>query len=420
MKLLAVALAGVPTIDIVTGTYVDPQRVALSLQQPVDYWINGFAWDLAGRLSSVSSPAGTFTYMRVIQERDGSNWPQVSYTRGTDLSGSFEGAGGIGGLLARSHDFTNCNATLTYWLTNDSGYCIYDLALWDDYGTYVDGVYVGPDPGDGPWQYSFTGVPGRTYYVWGNSCDYYNIQVFSDSFTGTLDTHAVDFDSGGGVTDTESGIPLCDGGSSGRWLTHNYYHADANGNITCLVDANQSVVASYRYDPYGNTLAQSGALANANTYRFSSKEFHAGSGLYYYGYRFYDPSLQRWINRDPIMEQGFEAVRHALPIQFSRLLQRGERLEGPNLYEFLGNSPENRYDALGLAMGPPVPPRGVPKCFNGTPCSLSACQRFCTDMWKSTLLGCLLGGPFAPGCEITGTIAWASCDTACELGCHAP
>ena len=34
---------------------------------------------------------------RVIQERDGSNTPLVSYTRGTDLSGSLEGAGGIGG-----------------------------------------------------------------------------------------------------------------------------------------------------------------------------------------------------------------------------------------------------------------------------------------------------------------------------------
>ena len=37
--------------------------------------------------------------MRVIQERNASNVPQVSYTRGTDLSGAVEGAGGIGGLL---------------------------------------------------------------------------------------------------------------------------------------------------------------------------------------------------------------------------------------------------------------------------------------------------------------------------------
>src|SRR5207247_5212911 len=38
----------------------------------------------------------------MIQERDANNLPLVSYTRGRDLSGSLQGAGGIGGLLARS------------------------------------------------------------------------------------------------------------------------------------------------------------------------------------------------------------------------------------------------------------------------------------------------------------------------------
>jgi RHS repeat-associated protein len=39
-------------------------------------------------------------------------------------------------------------------------------------------------------------------------------------------------------------------------------------------------------------------------YRFSSKELHVNSGLYYYGYRWYHPNLQRWMNRDPIEEEG--------------------------------------------------------------------------------------------------------------------
>ncbi len=37
-----------------------------------------------------------------IQERDAGNNPLVTYTRGLDLSGSIHGAGGIGGLLART------------------------------------------------------------------------------------------------------------------------------------------------------------------------------------------------------------------------------------------------------------------------------------------------------------------------------
>jgi len=70
---------------------------------------------------------------RVIQERDGNNVPTVSYTRGHDLSGSLEGAGGIGGLLARSHGYTggswtnhNCyhadgGGNITYLMTSAQG-----------------------------------------------------------------------------------------------------------------------------------------------------------------------------------------------------------------------------------------------------------------------------------------------------------
>ena len=33
--------------------------------------------------------------------------------------------------------------------------------------------------------------------------------------------------------------------------------------------------------------------------RFSSKDVNVNFGLYYYGYRWYAPGLQRWVNRDP-------------------------------------------------------------------------------------------------------------------------
>src|SRR5258706_164255 len=69
-----------------------------------------------------------------------------------------------------------------------------------------------------------------------------------------------------------------------------------------MLDSSQAMVASYRYDPFGNTLSITGSLAGFNIYRFASKEYHAVSGMYYYLYRFYDPNLQRWINRDPLGE----------------------------------------------------------------------------------------------------------------------
>ena len=92
---------------------------------------------------------------------------------------------------------------------------------------------------------------------------------------------------------------------SGNWSSHSYYHADGNGNVTYLETSAQGEAASYRYDPFGNVVSKSGALADANVYRFSTKELHVKSGLIYYLYRFYSPNWQRWANRDPSGEQGF-------------------------------------------------------------------------------------------------------------------
>jgi RHS repeat-associated protein len=85
-----------------------------------------------------------------------------------------------------------------------------------------------------------------------------------------------------------------------------------------------ALVASYRYDPFGRIFYQSGTLASANVYRFSSKAQMPNSGLYYYRFRFYDPLTQRWLNRDPIAERG-----------------------GVNLYAFAQNDSVNEIDLFG-------------------------------------------------------------------------
>lgn len=194
----------------------------------------------------------------VIQERDINNMPQVTYTRGNDLSQTLQGAGGIGGLLAR----------------NDRAQAI----------------------------------PGLV--------------------------------ASGGVS---------------VFGTPSYYHADGNGNVTMLIAGSQMFVAKYLYDPYGNTLAKAGLLADVNNYRFSSKEWNGNSGLYYYLYRFYDPNLQRWVNRDPISEKG-----------------------GHNLYEFVGNEPVGILDAFGLAL------------VLGSPSGAGNCYQYACNNQKTD-------GPFFPG-----------------------
>ena len=61
------------------------------------------------------------------------------------------------------------------------------------------------------------------------------------------------------------------------------------------------------------------------------------SGVSYYGFRFYSPSQGRFLNRDPIEEQG-----------------------GLNLYAFVGNDPVNRWDYLGLSDDSQWQPKGDP------------------------------------------------------------
>src|SRR5881396_231235 len=48
--------------DTVSYTYNNRLRASLSLQQPTGSWTNGYTWDAAHRLSTETSPAGTFTY----------------------------------------------------------------------------------------------------------------------------------------------------------------------------------------------------------------------------------------------------------------------------------------------------------------------------------------------------------------------
>ena len=84
------------------------------------------------------------------------------------------------------------------------------------------------------------------------------------------------------------------------------------------------------YDPFGNIVSQSGAMARSNPFRFSTQYFEAQWNLYCYGYRYYIPGVGRWLSRDPIEELG-----------------------GINLYAFCYNRAIGLYDRLGAQPGNP-------------------------------------------------------------------
>jgi RHS repeat-associated protein len=105
------------------------------------------------------------------------------------------------------------------------------------------------------------------------------------------------------------------------------YTFDGNGNVTDVADTSGTVVAHYEYDPFGRTVSQTGNYADANPWRFSTKQFDDWWGLYYYGRRYYEPSLGRWLSRDPIGEQG-----------------------GINLFVLVANHPVSGVDARGYGI----------------------------------------------------------------------
>jgi len=121
---------------------------------------------------------------------------------------------------------------------------------------------------------------------------------------------------------------------------------DGNGNVVKMVrfetagsgapfgvEARES--ASYEYGPFGENRSTTGELGvpaeggthqgQRNPFRFSTKFTDAETGLLYYGYRYYSPSMGRWINRDPIQER-----------------------DGGNLFAFVKNDPTCSVDPHGM------------------------------------------------------------------------
>ncbi len=112
-----------------------------------------------------------------------------------------------------------------------------------------------------------------------------------------------------------------------------YYARDHLGSVREVVDGNNAVVASYTFDPYGRRVK----LAGAEDYEvgFTGHYYHAATGLYLTRFRAYDADTARWLSRDPIGPLG---------------------PDGPNLYNYVRNSPTNYVDpdgrfAIGAVIG---------------------------------------------------------------------
>ena len=114
---------------------------------------------------------------------------------------------------------------------------------------------------------------------------------------------------------------------------------DQRGSLCCLIDSQTGEVArNYYYTSFGENVGGSRAGRHEEAlsvergkelidspWKFSNKRLDKESGLYYFGKRFYNPSIGRWITQDP---SGFS--------------------DGPNLYAYVHNRPLQCFDRFGL------------------------------------------------------------------------
>jgi RHS repeat-associated protein len=102
------------------------------------------------------------------------------------------------------------------------------------------------------------------------------------------------------------------------------YIKDQVGTITKVYKhETKQMVETRTYDTFGNIINQTGS--SSGNLGFQSKYFDQESGLNYYYHRYYNPSIGRFINEDPI---GFNG--------------------GLNLYLSVENNPINSVDFFGL------------------------------------------------------------------------
>jgi RHS repeat-associated protein len=110
----------------------------------------------------------------------------------------------------------------------------------------------------------------------------------------------------------------------------NYYHSDHLGSSNVITDAKGNQVEFSEYTPYGGfsrrIIPNNGA--ERTTHYFTGKELDASTGLYFYGARYYDPALGRFITPDTIVQSPYDP-------------------QSLNRYAYCRNNPINLVDPTG-------------------------------------------------------------------------
>ena len=83
--------------------------------------------------------------------------------------------------------------------------------------------------------------------------------------------------------------------STGTWR---FYAHDHLGSTRGVYNSDKTPYAGLEHTPYGELYASSGSISSI-TRRYTGHDWDDAAEVYYAPYRYYAPSLARWISRDP-------------------------------------------------------------------------------------------------------------------------
>jgi len=115
---------------------------------------------------------------------------------------------------------------------------------------------------------------------------------------------------------------------------------------SCMLNADSYFVQ----EGFGNVIATSGSADN--NYHLTTKELDADVGLYYFMARWYDPSVGRFISKDPLLTSSYYVVPRLDNVSppTSGKCGSSNALQGPqslNPYTYTVNNPINLIDPTG-------------------------------------------------------------------------
>lgn len=75
---------------------------------------------------------------------------------------------------------------------------------------------------------------------------------------------------------------------------------DVQWNISKLIDVDTEEVYTFMTNPFGTNIDPGNIIT---PWLFSTKEYDPETNLIYFGHRYYDPSMQRWLSKDPLLQK---------------------------------------------------------------------------------------------------------------------